>query len=181
VGESKSINVFLAKIFGFYFLWLISDNWLSHVWGIFNSIWTYIYHILLLILNGLSTNVLELMGYEIVSNYRSIAIVGSYGVVIGDQCIGFGLIYAFAALISAYPAHWKSKLWFIPAGAFIIIIANVTRIVAIVISSFNNGEFKGIEQHDFFNYLVYALIFILWVLWIRFVVPERMNKSLTSK
>jgi hypothetical protein len=29
-----------------------------------------------------------------------------------------------------------------------------------------------LEQHDFYNYIAYALIFILWVVWVKFVVPE---------
>lgn len=29
-----------------------------------------------------------------------------------------------------------------------------------------------LEQHDFYNYIAYALIFILWVVWVKFVVPQ---------
>ena len=172
MGGSKSINIFLAKIFGFYFLWLISDNWLSHASALFNRFWMLFYHYLLLILNYASALVLDIIGYEVVNNYRSVAIVGSFGVVIGNHCVGFGLMFAFFALIFSYPAPWKKKLWFIPAGMAVIMSANIIRVVALAISVKNKGGFVDLDQHDFFNYIVYALIFILWVVWIRFIVPE---------
>ena len=50
--------------------------------------------------------------------------------------------------------------------------ANIIRVVALAISVKNKGGFVDLNQHDFFNYIVYALIFILWVVWIRFIVPE---------
>lgn len=171
MGGFKTINIFLAKIFGFFFLWLISDNWLSHVSVIYNRIWTFFYHILLQILNDSSAKLLELMGYEVVENYRSVAIVGSYGVVIGNHCVGFGLMFGFFALIFSYPAPWKRKLWFIPMGWFLIMLTNIIRVAALAISTYEKGGFVNLEQHDLFNYMIYGLIFILWVIWIRFVVP----------
>jgi exosortase/archaeosortase family protein len=181
VGESKSINIFLAKIFGFFFVWLISDNWLSHVSVFYHRIWAYFYHILLQILNNSSAKVLELLGYEVVDNYISVAIIGSYGVVIGNHCVGFGLMFGFFALIFSYPASWKLKLWFIPLGCALIMITNIIRVVTLAISTFEHNSFVNLEQHDLFNYIIYGLIFILWVIWVRFIVPERIGKSLSAK
>lgn len=173
MGDSKSINIFLAKVFGFFFIWLIADNWLSHVFHPFNAIWTYFYHILLVTLNNGAAFGLDILGYEVVNNYRSVAILGSYGVVIGNHCVGFGLTYGFVALIISYPGPWKKKLWFIPAGAALIMLSNIIRVITLTISTYKKGGFVDLDQHDFFNYVIYALIFILWVVWIRFVVPEK--------
>ena len=172
MGEFKSINLFLAKIFGLSFFWLISENWLSHVSVFYNHIWTFIYHILLKILLKLSVLVFSFTDYSILHGYDTISIVGSSGVQIGNPCVGFGLLFGFFALIVSYPAPWRKKLWFIPLGCFLIILINVIRIVSLTISQYNNGDFMKLEQHDFYNYIVYALIFILWVVWVKFVVPE---------
>jgi len=172
VGGSKSINLFLAKIFGLSFFWLISENWLSHVSVFYNHIWIYIYHILLVILLKLSVFVFSFTNYSIIHGYDTISIVGSAGVRIGNPCVGFGLLFGFFALIVSYPAPWKKKFWFIPLGSFLIIFINVIRIVSLTISQYKNGDFMKLEQHDFYNYIAYTLIFILWVVWVKFVVPE---------
>lgn len=173
MGDSKSINIFLAKIFGFFFIWLIADNWLSHVVAPFHYFWTYFYHILLVTLNEGSTFGLELLGYEVVNNYRSVAILGSYGVIVGNHCVGFGLTYGFAALIISYPAPWKKKLWFIPLGAALIMLSNIIRVIVLTISTHEKGGFVELDQHDFFNYIIYGLIFILWIVWVQFIVPKK--------
>ena len=154
------------------FFWLISENWLSHVSVFYNHIWIYIYHILLVILLKLSDFVFSLTNYSIIHGYDTISIVGSAGVRIGNPCVGFGLLFGFFALIVSYPAPWKKKLWFIPLGSFLIIFINVIRIVSLTISQYKNGDFMKLEQHDFYNYIAYTLIFILWVVWVKFVVPE---------
>ena len=169
---SKSINLFLAKIFGLSFFWLISENWLSHISTFYHHFWIYIYHILLVILLKLSVFVFSFTDYNILHGYDTLSIVGSSGVRIGNPCVGFGLLFGFFALIVSYPAPWKKKLWFIPLGCFLIILINVIRIVSLTISQYNNGEFVKLEQHDFYNYIAYVLIFILWVVWVKFVVPE---------
>jgi len=177
VGDLRSINIFLAKIFLFFFAWLIADHWLSHdvVW--FHYFWTYFYHILLVVLNNVSSWVLELIGYEVVSNYRSVAILGSYGVVVGNHCVGFGLSYGFSSLIISYPGPFLKKLWFVPAGVALIMAANITRLVVLAISVNNKGGFVELDQHDFFNYIVYGLIFLMWVVWVQFIVPPAKNQS----
>ncbi|MCB0819866.1 MAG: archaeosortase/exosortase family protein [Bacteroidetes bacterium] len=179
MGDLRSINVFLAKIFLFFFIWLIADHWLSHKILWFHHFWTYFYHILLVTLNNVSAWGLELIGYEVVNNYRSVAILGSYGVVIGNHCVGFGLSYGFAALIISYPGPLRKKLWFVPTGIALIMLTNVIRVIVLAISVKHKGGFVELDQHDFFNYLIYGLIFLMWIVWVRFVVPPEGAKPQT--
>lgn len=176
-NSSKSINLFLAKIFGFYLFWLVSENFLSHELPIYIELWAFCYHIFLQIVHGGSELVLNLMGYETISGYNSLAIVGSYGVIIGNPCVGFGLTYGFSALIISYPGPWKKKLWFIPAGAAFISVINIARVVSLITSSYKIGSFVEMEQHDLFNNLIYIVIFLLWVVWVKFIV-DRKKKSI---
>jgi exosortase/archaeosortase family protein len=173
---SKAINIFLAKIFGFYFFWLLSENYLTHNFVFFNTVWSFFYHVLLVIVNNSSAFFLELMGYEVVHNYRSVAIVGSYGVVVGNHCVGFGLSYGCFALFTSYPALNKVKLWFVPLSIFLIVLSNVIRVVALTIATFNNPKTKYTDQHDLFNYVIYLLVFVLWIIWIQYIVPTKQKK-----
>lgn len=172
-NSAKSLNLFLAKIFGFYLFWLISENFLSHELSIYIKLWAFCYHIFLQIVHGGSELVLNLMGYETISGYNSLAIVGSYGVIIGNPCVGFGLTYGFSALIISYPGPWKKKLWFIPAGAAFISAINIARVVSLITSSYKIGSFVEMEQHDLFNNMIYIVIFLLWVVWVKFIVDRK--------
>jgi exosortase/archaeosortase family protein len=109
-----------------------------------------------------------MLGYDFVSGYNSLAIIGSYGVIIGNHCVGFGLSYGFGALIYSYPGPSTKKLWFIPLGIFIILLINSTRVIALCTEVLKTGSFLKIEPHDLFNNLIYIIIFLLWVLWIKF-------------
>ena len=172
-NSAKSLNLFLAKIFGFYLFWLVSENFLSHELVIYNKLWSYFYHIFLQIVHGGSELVLQLQGYETISGYNSLAILGSYGVIIGNPCVGFGLTYGFCALIISYPGPWKQKLWFIPVGAAFISAINIARVVTLITSSYKIGGFVKMEQHDLFNNMIYIVIFVLWVVWVKFIVGRK--------
>ncbi|MBX7201850.1 MAG: hypothetical protein IT240_03855 [Bacteroidia bacterium] len=119
---------------------------------------------------------LHISGYELVNDYRSIAIIGSYGIIIGNHCVGFGISYAFASLIMSYPGPLKTKAWFIPLGMLLIMLMNAGRIAWVAITGFNTGYIMQVEQHDLFNYIIYVLIFLMWLVWIRFVLPRVQSK-----
>jgi exosortase/archaeosortase family protein len=109
------------------------------------------------------------LGYDYVSGYNSLAILGTYGVIIGNNCVGFGLYYAFSALIIAYHGAIRNKLWFIPLGVFFIIIINSLRVVALCTNAINPAGYLQMESHDLFNNIIYIVIFLLWFLWIRVI------------
>ena len=167
--KTKGINTFLFKVFAFYLFWLISENYLSHKLTFYSSLWTFFYHIFLKSVLGVSKIGLALLGYDFVSGYNSLAIVGSYGVIIGNPCVGFGLSYGFTALIVSYPGPWIKKLWFIPLGVFVILIINSSRVIALTTEVLKTGSFMQMEPHDLFNNLIYVCIFLLWFLWIKVI------------
>jgi len=130
------------------------------------------------VVNNSSTFFLERLGYSIVSDYRSIAIVGSFGVVIGNHCVGFGLSFACFALFTSYPAPTKLKLWFVPLSVFFIVLVNILRVVALTIFIYKDPNVNSAEQHDLFNYMIYLLVFVLWIVWIQFIVPTKQKKPI---
>lgn len=168
-NKIQELNTFLFKVFSFYLFWLVSENYLSHKIGFYSILWTFFYHIFLKLILFVSKVGLAILGYEFVSGYNSLAIIGSYGVIIGNQCVGFGLSYGFGALIFSYPGPWLKKLWFIPLGIFSILIINSTRVIALCTEVLKTGAFLQMEPHDLYNNLIYIIIFVLWVLWIKFI------------
>ncbi len=168
-AKTRSLNTFLFVIFGFYLFWLISENFLSHKVMFYNTLWTFLYHIFLKLLLISSKIGLSILGYEYVSGYNSLAIVGSYGVIIGNHCVGFGLSYGFAALIISYPGPWIKKLWYVPLGMLAILIINSSRVIALCTDVLKTGGFVKMEAHDLFNNIIYVCIFLLWLIWIKFV------------
>ena len=168
----KSLNTFILKVFFFYLFWLLSEYVLSSNFSTYSSIWNSFYHILLQLVLFFSRLELYVLGYDYVSGYNSLAIVGTYGVIIGNNCIGFGLYYAFAALIISYPGPILKKLWFIPTGIFLMILINSFRVIALCTKAINNSGFFQMESHDLFNNIIYILIFLLWFLWIKVINKE---------
>lgn len=168
-NKTKGLNTFLFKVFAFYVFWFVSENYLSHKFGFYSDLWSYCYHIFLKSILFVSKLGLSTLGYDHVSGYNSLAIVGSYGVIVGNHCVGFGLSYGFGSLIYSYPGPWLKKLWFIPLGVFLILIINSSRVIALCAEVLKNGGFLQMEPHDLFNNLIYIIIFLLWVLWIKFI------------
>jgi exosortase/archaeosortase family protein len=173
----KEINKFLLKLFIFYFFWLLADNWLTFNLDLFARIWNFFYHIFLSGVRELSILMLQVLGHDIVYDYRSIAIIGSYGIVIGNHCVGFGISYAFAALIVSYPGPKWPKAWFILFGMILIMLCNAGRIAAVTITGFNSGVVLQVEQHNFFNYIIYVLIFLMWLVWVKYILPKTNSVS----
>lgn len=99
-------------------------------------------------------------------------------VYIGVPCLGLGLIGVYSALIVAFPGRIKSKLIFIPAGILFIIILNILRIsfMAIMLYRYPNEAFltktfAGFivsHHHKLFDYGVLILIFIVFVIWVKY-------------
>jgi exosortase/archaeosortase family protein len=173
----KTINIFLLRIFGFYFFWFLSDEYFSHNFVLYNKIWSFFYHTLIVGANNTSFFFLNLIGYEVVHNYRSIAIVGSYGVVIGNYCAGFGLMYGCFALFTSYPAKIKRKLWFIPLALLLVYLFNCGRVIFLTLKAYYSPKEIFNEQHDLFNNIIYILVFVLWVIWVKFIIPVKEVKD----
>ncbi len=177
----KTINGFLIRIFALYLFWFISDEYLSHNFLFYNKVWTFFYHILILGSNNSAAFLLNLAGYDIVHNYRSIAVVGSYGVTMGNYCAGFGLIYACFSLFISYPAPIKPKLWFVPSAVFFIFLCNVGRVIYLTLLTYKTPQVNFNDQHNLFNNFIYIVFFVLWIIWIKFVVPERKLLASSNK
>jgi exosortase family protein XrtF len=94
------------------------------------------------------------------------------GVWVGDECNGFKLFSIFSIFIMAFPGNIKTKLWFIPLGLVIIHLANVFRVMALVLINNHYPQYLDFNHLYTFTILVYAIIFILWYIWAKKYAPN---------
>jgi exosortase family protein XrtF len=115
--------------------------------------------------------VLNLFGYKTFKvlqdrDLQVLGIDGSNGVWIGSNCNAIKLFALFAVFVIAYPGNQKKKLWFIPLGILAIHVLNILRVVALAIIA--NYDYTWLDfNHTYtFTIIVYAFIFLLWMLWV---------------
>ena len=89
------------------------------------------------------------------------------GIRIGDNCNGFKLFSIFSIFIIAYPINWKSKLWFIPLGLVFVHLANVIRVMALMLINDSHPEYLDFNHDYTFTIFVYSIIFGLWYWWLK--------------
>ena len=112
------------------------------------------------------------LGYELITSefmnehYRTLGIDGTHGVFISDSCAGLSLMALFTGFILAYPGKWKAKLIYIPIGLVTIHIINVLRIIGLMILAKHAPSLLDFNHHYTFTFIVYAYIFLLWVVWV---------------
>lgn len=106
---------------------------------------------------------------EIDSDHVIVSLLNSNhrGVWVGDNCNGFKLFSIFSIFILAYPTNWKSKIWYIPFGIIIVHLANVLRIMALVLINDYNPAYLDFNHDYTFTIFVYSIIFGLWYWWLK--------------
>ena len=120
----------------------------------------------------ISEAILTMLGYGLIptvfldDNIRTLGIDGSHGVFIADSCAGLPLLVLFAGFIMAYPGPLTMKLWYIPLGILLVHLINVIRIVALCMLAYHSPELLDFNHHYTFTLIVYAFIFLLWVIWV---------------
>lgn len=120
-----------------------------------------------------SDYVLKSMGYNTFKvlqdrDMQVLGIDGASGVWIGSNCNAITLFFLFAVFVSAYPGKQRHKIWFVPAGILAIHFINVLRVVALAIINLKAPAYLDFNHTYTFTFLVYAFIFLLWMLWVNY-------------
>ncbi len=100
-------------------------------------------------------------------DFQVVGIDGSNGVWVGSNCNAITLFTLFSVFIIAYPGHQKSKLWFIPVGIVAIHILNLVRVISLTLIAYYWPQSLSFNHTYTFTFLVYAFIFLLWVIWVQ--------------
>jgi len=97
---------------------------------------------------------------------------------VNESCSGFKQILQFFLLFLIYPGPWRKKLWYIPLGIVIVHFTNLFRIVGLAVIIDNWPE-HWLFAHDYvYRIIFYAVIFMLWVIWVEKIYPDRMKEAI---
>jgi exosortase/archaeosortase family protein len=86
-------------------------------------------------------------------------------VIIAPQCNGLELFALYIGFILCIPTTVKRMLAFSIVGIAIIYILNVFRSMALAIMAYNNHYLIDFAHHYAFKLVIYAVVFIGWVLY----------------
>ncbi|WP_051568597.1 exosortase X [Crocinitomix catalasitica] len=99
------------------------------------------------------------------------------GIWVGSECNGFKLFSIFTIFLLAFPGPIRKKLWFIPLGLIIIHLANILRIIALILINNYYPQYLDFNHLYTFTIFVYAIIFLLWFWWAKKYSPSHEQKS----
>lgn len=112
---------------------------------------------------GYDAQIGAMSGYPGIQLYMNQEIVGQ----IVEGCNSVSIIILFVAFILAFRQGWKKTILFLFAGAILIYAINLVRIVILSIALHRFPEYQDFLHRVIFPGIIYGMVFILWVLWIR--------------
>ena len=110
--------------------------------------------------------ILNMLGYDAISNNYDLLVAGHGTLQVVYSCLGLGVISFFAAFVLAYPKKWRSKLVFLIGGIIGIELLNVLRFVLLAIF-WDKGSLHIIDHHTIFNVLLYLIIAVVLYFWVK--------------
>lgn len=114
-----------------------------------------------------SVALLSALGYNAKASDYMIQIDGADMVFVYHACNGMILMALFSGFVIAFPGQWKLKLLYIPFGILVINTVNVLRVTALAINAQYYSHTVEFNHKYTFTIIVYAVIFALWMLWVK--------------
>ena len=111
--------------------------------------------------------------HKILSWFNIDSVVESH-VLIGDKgslsmlksCLGLNTMLLFASLVFITGENSLKSWIYILSGLVILNIANIMRLVLLFMHIQKHGTYVGpVDYHDLYDYVIYGIVFILWVIW----------------
>jgi exosortase/archaeosortase family protein len=142
--------------------------------------------------------VLNVLGYPAVVEYTyaytciidqgvySIYIPESRGIWLGGHCLGLKLLAVFIILVACFPGRLKPKLLYIIFGLIFLEMLYISRLVYLTILAkhiFDSGVSAAVENHvvgrthDNLNSMIYFIVVILFIIYVRYFSQGKKQKS----
>lgn len=84
-----------------------------------------------------------------------------------EGCNAVSVIILFSAFVLAFFQGLRSTLFFILGGVVLVYAVNIVRIAILSIGLYEFPEYKEILHDVVFPGIIYGLIVVLWILWVR--------------
>ena len=120
-----------------------------------------------------SEYVTELLGYDVYTdqNYQELSMMfmvnEKYVVKIVEGCSSISIIILFLSFIIAFKGKLTHTILFGIFGIITIYTVNILRIVFLALAIYYFPEYQNILHNIIFPAIIYGMIFILWVIWVR--------------
>jgi exosortase family protein XrtF len=176
--EFKPTILFLVKFFGIYLI-------LSMLYGVFIKSYdeqtpTQLDPITRFITYN-SARLTSVLGYETSvieddhlnynskeeQTFDSLYLSGKYAVSVEEGCNGVNIMILFLAFVVAFGGSFSKMLVFLPIGVFLIHLANLGRLLLLILL---NVELNGRGFHFFHKYFftasIYVAVLLIWYIWV---------------
>ncbi|WP_340064642.1 exosortase family protein XrtF [Ascidiimonas aurantiaca] len=84
-----------------------------------------------------------------------------------EGCNSLSVIILFIAFVIAYRGPLVHTLLFILGGTLLIYVVNTARVALLIIGLYEVPEYGDALHRVFFPLVIYGLVFLLWVMWVR--------------
>lgn len=84
-----------------------------------------------------------------------------------EGCNSISVIILFLSFIVAFASKFKTTFFYILSGSVLIYSVNLLRIVLLTIGLYHYPNQKAIFHTVIFPTIIYGLVFILWIFWVR--------------
>ncbi|WP_026450492.1 exosortase family protein XrtF [Aequorivita capsosiphonis] len=101
-----------------------------------------------------------------------LTIDNSYSVSIVEGCNSISIVILFVSFIIAFSENFKKTLVFLLAGTVLIYVVNILRIAILAVGLYKFPEYENILHSVIFPGIIYGMVFILWMIWVRMLKPK---------
>lgn len=127
----------------------------------------------------LSNEISRLIGIQsFVPNSFTLASVGGTRLIVGEPCLGLGVLSFWAGFVIADDSSFRRKLRWCFGGFLIIYLINCARVAFMLKAFEENWTFvTKSDYHTAFNVFAYAFVFLLIFLYNRSGRMEKLNRN----
>lgn len=144
-------------------LWLVACLFIIAYYLLYNL---FDYYLWINFLFHVSSKILRVLGYS--SIVEPFYLIGKNGsIFMLKSCLGFHTMLLFALFVTLMGnTRAKVRLIYILSGFLFLNLANIIRFIFLFIYIQNNSNYGlAMDVHDMFNYIIYGIVFILWIIW----------------
>ena len=177
IRNLKSIspfNLFVIKAIGLFILWVVVVKPFLILEGGGNDLVT-------VYTGETSCLMLRLVGFdsyvEIIKGKVYLLVASSPIVFIGNGCNALTIMALFVGFVIAYPGPYKSKAIFIVLGMALVFLMNALRVLSLGLNMIYHQTSFEFNHKYTFTFMVYAVVFILWMLWANKFSSDKLQTS----
>ncbi|MCF6214250.1 MAG: exosortase family protein XrtF [Flavobacteriaceae bacterium] len=130
-----------------------------------------------------TSTVAKWFGYHIFTEQHNkelsikLIVGGNYTARVIEGCNSVSIIILFLAFIIAFTGSLKATIFYGLFGVFLIYSTNILRIIALSLLLYRYPQFQEPLHTLIFPAIIYGLVFILWIIWVRHFSYHKKQKN----